>query len=172
MATKSTKPSPAKVTKTPAKAESPSYTKVIRDLAKILDETKLTEIEFEKSGIGRVRVSRQGTAVAPVAAAPAPAPVATTPTASAETAAPQPAPQESGEIVKSPMVGVAYMAPAPGEKNFIAVGAKVKEGDTLLIVEAMKVMNPIRSPHSGVVKAILVNNEEPVEFDQPLVSIG
>jgi acetyl-CoA carboxylase biotin carboxyl carrier protein len=73
--------------------------------------------------------------------------------------------------VKSPMVGTVYLAAEPGAKPFIAVGAQVKAGDTLLIVEAMKVMNPIAAPHGGTVKAILVENGQPVEFDQPLVVV-
>ncbi|USO01195.1 MAG: acetyl-CoA carboxylase, biotin carboxyl carrier protein [Alphaproteobacteria bacterium] len=177
MATKSHNASPAPkkeaLNKVTPSHEKSSYTDIIRDLAKVLDDTKLTEIEFENPGIGRVRVCRhtyQGHS------APVPAgnffPVG----AQTETIAPEnPSPssqQQSDEIVKSPMVGVAYMAPTPGEKNFIAVGARVKKGDTLVIIEAMKVMNPIRSTKDGVVKAILINNEDPVEFDQPLVSIG
>ena len=99
-------------------------------------------------------------------AAPAAAPVAAAPATEAATAA---APVDA---VKSPMVGTVYLAPEPGAADFISVGKAVKEGDVLLIIEAMKVMNQITAPKSGTVTAILVDNQQPVEFDQPLVVIG
>lgn len=147
-------------------------TALVRELAELLNETGLTEIEVEDDD-RKIRVSRGAVAsAAPVyAAAPAPA-VAAAPAAAAPSA-PEPAagPDMAG-AVKSPMVGTCYMTPEPGAAPFIAVGKAVKEGDTLLIVEAMKVMNPIIAPKSGTVTAILVENAQPVEFDQPLVVIA
>lgn len=145
-------------------------TALVRELAEMLAETGLTEIEVE-DGDRKIKVSRGG-AVAPVihhAPAPAAAPVA--PTAAAAPAAPVP-PAADPNAVKSPMVGTVYMAPEPGASNFVSVGQAVKEGDTLLIIEAMKVMNPIAAPRSGTVTAIFVDNAQPVEFDQPLVVIA
>lgn len=149
--------------------------KLVRELAEMLGETGLTEIEVE-DGDRKIRVSRGGgvAAAAPVAAAPAPvaapspAPAAAAPAPTAEAA---PA-EEHGDALKSPMVGTCYLAPEPGADDFVKVGDSVKEGDTLLIVEAMKVMNPIAADKSGTIKAILVENAQPVEFDQPLVVIG
>ena len=144
-------------------------TKLVRELAELLAETGLTEIEVE-DGDRKVRVARGGMAMAapaPVMAAPAaPAPVAAAP-APAEPAAPTHA-----DALKSPMVGTCYLAAEPGAPNFVSVGSTVKEGDTLLIIEAMKVMNPITADKAGTIKAILVENAQPVEFDQPLVVIG
>ena len=145
--------------------------KLVRDLAAILEKADLTEIEVE-DGDRKIKVARGGGTYvsAPVAPAPAPAPAPAAPAPAAE-AAPAPADDHAG-AQKSPMVGTAYLAPEPGADNFISVGAKVSEGDTLLIVEAMKVMNPITSEKSGTVKAILVENGQPIEFDQPLVVIA
>lgn len=144
---------------------------LVRQLAAVLDETQLTEIEVE-DGERRVRVARTVTA-APVMQhyAPAPsAPVAPAPVAApAELAAPAPA--STANAVKSPMVGTAYLAPNPEAKNFVTVGQKIAAGDTLLIIEAMKVMNPIHAPSAGTVKAILIESGQPVEFDQPLVVV-
>jgi acetyl-CoA carboxylase biotin carboxyl carrier protein len=149
-------------------------TALVRELAELLNETGLTEIEVEDDD-RKIRVSRGAVAAAaPVyAAAPAPAAAASVPAAApapAEAAAP--AGPDMTNAVKSPMVGTCYLAPEPDAANFIAVGKSVKEGDTLLIVEAMKVMNPITAPKSGTVSAILVDNAQPVEFDQPLVVIS
>ncbi|QOV95401.1 acetyl-CoA carboxylase biotin carboxyl carrier protein [Novosphingobium sp. ES2-1] len=146
--------------------------KLVRELAELLAETGLSEIEVE-DGERKIRVARQLTA-APVAqvAVAAPAPVAA-PAAAAAPAAPAAAPAEDhANAVKSPMVGTCYLAAEPGAANFVAVGQSVKAGETLLIIEAMKVMNPITAPAAGVVKAILVENAQPVEFDQPLVVIA
>jgi len=146
---------------------------LVRELAELLNETGLTEIEVEDDD-RRIRVARGGTMMAAPAqmyAAPAPAaPVA--PAAAAPAAAPSAPAAAPVDAVKSPMVGTCYLAPEPGAANFIAVGKAVKEGDTLLIVEAMKVMNPITAPKSGTISAILVDNAQPVEFDQPLVVIS
>jgi acetyl-CoA carboxylase biotin carboxyl carrier protein len=155
-------------------------TGLVRELAELLDASNLTEIEV-KDGERVIRVARTAASVtmaaAPAAYAPAapaggwPAP----PPAAAPAAA---APAAGGDdvrnhpgVVKSPIVGTAYLTPEPGAPPFISEGAAVKQGDTLLIVEAMKVMNPITAPKGGVVKAILVNSEQPVEYDQPLVII-
>ena len=148
--------------------------KVIRELAEIMNETGLGEIEVE-SGNHRLRVSRGSSGVTTVAAA---APVAA-PAAPAPAAAPAPiadaAPAADAGAhpgaVKSPMVGTAYLAPEPGAANFISVGDTIAQGQTLLIVEAMKTMNPIAAPNGGKIVDILVANEEPVEFGQPLVVI-
>lgn len=147
-------------------------TSLVGDLAKILNETDLTEIEVEQ-GEMRVRVSREP---APqivsqqMAAAPAPAPV---PVAAAAVSADAPAPSKaaSGAEVPSPMVGTCYLASSPDAAPFVTVGTKVAEGDTLVIVEAMKTMNAIPSPRAGTVTSILVNDAEPVEFGQALVTI-
>jgi len=149
--------------------------KLVRELAELLNETGLTEIEVEDDD-RKIRVARGGVvaSAAPAqmvaAPAPTPAPVAA-PAAAPAPAADAPA-EDHGDAIKSPMVGTAYLAPEPDAANFVAVGDSVKEGDTLLIVEAMKVMNPITADKSGTVKAILIDNAQPVEFDQPLVVIG
>ena len=139
---------------------------LVRQLAELLDDTRLTEIEVQ-DGDRRIRVVRNIPAAAPAAlpvaaAAPAPAP------APAATAAPA---GDHPGTVKSPMVGTVYLSAEPGSKPFVAPGDKVAAGDTLLIVEAMKVMNPIVSPRAGTVAAVLVDNSQPVEFDQPLVVV-
>lgn len=146
-------------------------TSLVRELAEMLGDTGLTEIEVE-DGDRKIRVSRGGGVA--MAAAPAPmanpAPAApTTPAAPAETA---PAEADTAGAMKSPMVGTVYLAPEPGASDFVKVGDSVKEGQTLLIVEAMKVMNPITADKAGTVKSILVENAQPVEFDQPLIVIG
>jgi len=140
---------------------------LVRELAKMLDETHLTEIEVE-DGDRKIRVARKAAAVsAPTMMMPAAAPAAASPAASVEvlsSAAPV-------DAVKSPMVGTVYLAADPDAAPFVRPGDKVKAGDTLLIVEAMKVMNPITAPAGGTVRSILVENGQPVEFDQPLVVI-
>jgi len=142
-------------------------TSLVRELAELLNETGLTEIEVEDDD-RKIRVARGGA----VAAAPVMAPPAAP--AAAPAAAPEAAPStdDHAGAFKSPMVGTAYLAPEPGAANFIKVGDSVSESDTLLIVEAMKVMNPITADKAGTIKAILVENAQPVEFDQPLVVIG
>jgi acetyl-CoA carboxylase biotin carboxyl carrier protein len=148
-------------------------TALVRELAELLNETGLTEIEVEDDD-RKIRVSRGsiGAAAHTYAAAPAPALAAPAPAAAAPAEAAAPAGPDLKNAVKSPMVGTCYLAAEPGAAPFIAVGQAVKEGDTLLIVEAMKVMNPITAPKSGTVGAILVENAQPVEFDQPLVVIA
>jgi acetyl-CoA carboxylase biotin carboxyl carrier protein len=141
-------------------------TALVRELAKLLDETRLTEIEVEDHG-RKIRVARMGGSVAASAAG---MPAAAAPIATAESAPPAPKGDHPG-TVKSPMVGSVYLASAPDTANFISIGAAVTAGDTLLIIEAMKVMNPIAAPRSGKVTQIMVANGQPVEFDQPLVVI-
>ena len=147
---------------------------LLRDLAAILNDTGLAEIEIEQPGL-RLRVARGGTNVmayapAPAAAAAAPAPAAPAAAAPAAPAAPADPAGHPG-AVKSPMVGTAYLAPSPGAANFVAVGKDVKQGQTILIVEAMKTMNQIPAPRSGKITQILVEDGEPVEFGQALVVI-
>jgi acetyl-CoA carboxylase biotin carboxyl carrier protein len=142
---------------------------LVRELAELLSDTGLSEIEVE-DGDRKLRVARQMQAASYAAPPPQAAPAA----APAAGDTPQPATDSGPDMtnaVPSPMVGTVYLAPEPGAADFISVGASVKEGQTLLIVEAMKVMNPITAPRSGTVKAILVDNAQPVEFDQPLVII-
>lgn len=143
-------------------------TKLVRELAEMLAETGLSEIEVE-DGDRKIRVSRAVTAAAAapvaIAAAPAAAPAAPAP---AEAAVANAAPANA---LKSPMVGTAYLTPEPGAAPFVSVGQSVKAGDTVLIVEAMKVMNPITAPNAGTVKAVFVESGQPVEFDQPLMVI-
>ena len=141
-------------------------TDLVRELAELLSENSLTEIEVE-DGDRKIKVRREATPVfsaapPPPAAAAAPATAAAAPIADAIPA----------NAVKSPMVGTCFLSPQPGDPPFIAVGDAVKAGDTLLIIEAMKVMNPITAPDGGVVKQVLVSDGQPVEFDQPLVVIG
>jgi acetyl-CoA carboxylase biotin carboxyl carrier protein len=144
---------------------------LVRDLAALLDDTNLTEIEVE-DGDRKIRVARKAGSAA-VAYAPAPvaaAPVAAAPAAAAPAAA-SAAPATHANAVRSPIVGTAYLSAEPGSPPFAAVGSTVKAGDTVLIVEAMKVMNAIPAPTSGTVKAVLVDNGQPVEYDQPLIVI-
>jgi acetyl-CoA carboxylase biotin carboxyl carrier protein len=143
-------------------------TALVRELAEMLTANDLNEIEVE-DGDRKIKVRRD----APTAVVAAPAPAAAAPAAAATAAAPA-APQEDvgGDPVKSPMVGTAFMSPEPGAKPFVAVGQSVKAGDTLLIVEAMKVMNPIVAPKAGTVKKINVADGQPVEFDQTRVVLG
>ena len=145
---------------------------LVQKLAQLLIDNELTEIEVE-DGDRKIKVCRNPAAIiaggAPAAAPAAAAPAPTTAPAPAAPAEPAPV---SGEAVKSPMVGTAFLSGQPGAAPFVTVGDAVKAGDTLLIIEAMKVMNPITAPAGGVVKQILVSDSQPVEFDQPLVVIG
>ena len=143
---------------------------LIRDLAGILDETHLTEIEVEQGDL-RIRVSRQSSMVHAAVAGPGPvASNSAIPVAQADMATAA-APDISKSAVTSPMVGTAYMSPSPDADPFIAVGQQVREGQTLLIIEAMKTMNPIPSTKDGVVLEILVTDGKPVEYGEPLVVI-
>jgi len=134
---------------------------LIQELSKLLDETGLTEIEIEQDG-SRIRVARGGGAPTQTVMVPA-RPMATAPQALD--------PAKHPGVVISPMVGTAYGAPEPGAKPFIEIGSKVKVGDTLLIVEAMKTMNQIPAPRGGTVIQILFEDGQPVEFGEPLVII-
>lgn len=163
--------------KTPApklKNEAEIDTTLVRQLADILNDTSLTEIEVERGEL-RIRVAREIVA-APVMQYAAAAPAAHAPAPAAAAAAPVSMPSDpativakQGEEVKSPMVGTVYLQASPEAPPFIAVGDKVKKGQTLLIVEAMKTMNPIQAPRDGVVAEILVGDAQPVEFGEPLV---
>lgn len=142
---------------------------LVRELALLLDETSLTEIEIERAGL-RLRVARNisvaATMPVPMAAAPAALPAA----AAAAPAAASDLSKHPGAVT-SPMVGTAYWSPEPGAKPFIEVGSKVSVGQTLLIIEAMKTMNQIPSPRAGTVTQILVEDGQPVEYGEPLVII-
>ncbi len=138
---------------------------IIRSLAGLLNETGLSEIEYESQG-HRLRVSK-GAVAQSVVAAPAPAAVAATPAPAAAVAADQPL----AGAVNSPMVGTTYLAAEPSAPAFVKVGDMVTEGQTLLIIEAMKVMNELKSPRSGKITQILVSDGQPVEFGEPLLAI-
>lgn len=148
----------------------------VKKLIELLEESAITEIEI-KEGEESVRITRGGPAAAPmVMAAPAPATFAAPATpSSAPGSAPTEAPSSSlpeGEIVKSPMVGTFYRAASPESQPFVDVGSKVRVGETLCIIEAMKILNTIEAEVSGTVKAILLNDGDPVEFDQPMYVIA
>lgn len=146
--------------------------KLVRDLAKMLDQTNLTEIEVA-DGERRIRVVREP---APQAASfVSAAPMAAAPVATIAAAAPSAviaAPASDANAIRSPMVGTAYLSPEPDAPQFVSVGDTVKAGQTLLIVEAMKVMNPITAPAAGTVKALFIENGQPIEYDQPLIVIA
>ena len=141
-------------------------TEAIRTLAQILQETGLTEIEIEQNGL-RMRVARGGVAMAAAPMMHAPAAHAAAPAAEA----PKPSGPNPGAVT-SPMVGTVYVSPEPGKPAFVSVGSTVKEGDTLMIVEAMKTMNPILAPRGGKVSEICIENGQPVEFGQSLLIIS
>lgn len=146
----------------------------VKKLIELLEESNINEIEI-KEGEESVRISRGSNLVAaPVAAAPAPVAVAAAapaPAAAPAAEAAPAAPANNNHAVKSPMVGTFYRAPSPTSPAFIEVGSTVKAGDPICIVEAMKMMNQIEADKSGVIEAILVEDGQPVEFDQPLVTI-
>jgi acetyl-CoA carboxylase biotin carboxyl carrier protein len=147
-------------------------TRLVRRLADILKATDLTAIEVEQGDL-RIRVAREIVVAQAAPVTMAAAPVAVAPSAAAAPltteAAPAAAPVRTGDLVKSPMVGTAFLQAQPGQPSFIKVGDKVSEGQTLIIVEAMKTMNPIPAPRAGTVVEILVGDAQPVEFGQPLV---
>jgi acetyl-CoA carboxylase biotin carboxyl carrier protein len=144
--------------------------KLVRELAELLAETGLTEIEVE-DGDRKIKVARQINAV-PAAVHMAPAAPASAPALPLPVAAEPAATPIDANALKSPMVGTVYLSAEPGAAAFITVGKQVNVGDTLVIIEAMKVMNPITADKAGTIKAILVENAQPVEYDQPLVVIS
>ncbi|MBF0166389.1 MAG: acetyl-CoA carboxylase biotin carboxyl carrier protein [Alphaproteobacteria bacterium] len=135
---------------------------LVRTLADLLNETGLSEIEYDTGSL-RLRVARQMSTVVHASSSHAPAAMAAAPAVADAALHPG--------AVTSPMVGVAYLTPEPSAPNFIKVGDRVTEGQTLLLIEAMKTFNPIRAPKGGVVAQILVGNGQPVEFGEPLVVI-
>jgi acetyl-CoA carboxylase biotin carboxyl carrier protein len=144
----------------------------IRELARLLGETGLSEIEIEREGL-RIRVARAVSVVAPAVAAANPR-LTAAPIEKAALEAPEPSLADFAShpgVVKSPMVGTAYRAPEPGAAPFIEIGARVTQGQTLLIIEAMKTMNHIPAPKAGTVTQILFENGQPVEFGEPLVVV-
>jgi len=144
----------------------------VKKLIELLEESGIAEIEI-KEGEESVRITRNSTTVAAPAVMPMAAPVA--PVAAAPVAAAEASEDTnaipSGHIVKSPMVGSFYRSPSPGSPEFVQVGQAVSAGETICIIEAMKILNQIEADKSGVIKAILINNGEPVEYDQPLFVI-
>jgi acetyl-CoA carboxylase biotin carboxyl carrier protein len=153
--------------KTPAKSDD---AELIRELAALLDETSLTEIELERAGL-RIRVARNVTVAAALPSALPAAAAAVPVVAAAAAAAASTDISKHPGVVPSPMVGTAYWSPEPGAKPFVEVGTKVSVGQTLMIIEAMKTMNQIPSPRAGTVTQILVEDGQPVEFGEPLVII-
>jgi acetyl-CoA carboxylase biotin carboxyl carrier protein len=164
---------PGKAPPAPAKGPlSSAASDLVRQLATVLDETHLTEIEYESGGL-RIRVARGTRDV--FAGGFAPAPAAAPATAAAVAAAAEPVavdPAHNPGTVKSPMVGVAYLAPEPGAPQFVKVGDTVTEGQTLLLVEAMKTFNPVKAHRAGKVSQILVETGAPVEYGEPLLIIS
>ena len=161
MATKKPAPGPA----------SDPEVALIRAIAEILAETGLSEIELDRKGT-RVRVSRGAPAQTTTYVSNAPPPLAPAMAAAATVAAaPPPLSAALEGVVKSPMVGTAFRAPAPGTPNFIEVGAEVKQGQTLIIIEAMKTMNQIPAPRAGKVTQVLVTDRQPLEFGEPICVI-
>jgi len=156
-----------------APAADPIDARLVRRLADILTETGLSEIEVEHSGL-KIRVAKTLTA-APMQmmhAAPAPAPVAAAAASSAAASAEAAPVRASGDVINSPMVGSVYLQPEPGAEPFVKVGDTVVAGQTLMIIEAMKTMNPIPAPKAGKIVEILVEDGQPVEFGEPLAVIG
>ncbi len=148
----------------------------VKKLIELLEESNIDEIEI-KEGEESVRISRNGAQnaapmyAAPMAPPPAPAAAAPAPAATPAAAEPASKPEVSGHVVKSPMVGTFYHAPSPGSPAFVEVGQHVKVGDVICIIEAMKMMNQIEADKAGIIEAVLVEDGQPVEFDQPLVTI-
>jgi acetyl-CoA carboxylase biotin carboxyl carrier protein len=157
---------------TTSKADAdPIDARLVRRLADILNETGLTEIEVEHSGL-KVRVAKTLTAAPSVhyaAPPPAAAPAPASPAAASAAAAPA---ASRGDEVKSPMVGTVYLQPTPGAPAFVKVGDTVEAGQTLFIIEAMKTMNPVPAPRAGTLVEILIEDAQPVEFGEPLAIIG
>jgi acetyl-CoA carboxylase biotin carboxyl carrier protein len=158
---------------TDAKGREGADQALIRDLAELLKETGLSEIEIERAGM-RVRVARQVAPTglyAPAAVAPSTAPAPLTGAAAPAAAAGLADPAKHPGAVPSPMVGTVYLAPEPDAAPFVQVGTRVTQGQTLMIIEAMKTMNHIPAPHAGTVLAVLVDDGQPVEYAEPLAVI-
>ena len=171
------KSTPAKLNNDPLPFGGEIDAALVRQLADILNDTSLTEIEVERGEL-RIRVAREIVAAPVMQYAAAPAQYAPTPAAAPAAAAAGSMPSDpativarSGENVKSPMVGTVYLQASPEAAPFIKVGDTVKKGQTLLIIEAMKTMNPIQAPRDGVIVDILVGDAQPVEFGEPLVML-
>jgi acetyl-CoA carboxylase biotin carboxyl carrier protein len=145
--------------------------KLVRELAQLLSDNELTEIEVA-DGERRIKVCREPAPMIAAGPAPSAVPTLSAPPMRAHEDVGQAQEEIAGHSVKSPMVGTAFLSSEPGAAPFVSVGDTVKPGDTLLIVEAMKVMNPITAPEGGIIKKIMVADAQPVEFDQPLVVIG
>ena len=146
-------------------------TGLVRELAAILREADLGEVEVEHEGL-RIRVSKPAAPVVQAAmAAPVAAPAAAAPSAAAPVTTTDAPPQTSDNAIKSPMVGTVYLSPEPGAKQFVGVGDKVKKGDTILLVEAMKTFNPVEADKAGTVKEIYVTDAQPVECGEALILI-
>ncbi len=147
----------------------------LKTLIDLVQQSDIAELEITE-GEEKVRISRFGGASAPVMMAHAPQPMMQMPAAEAVEAAPPaadaPPAEPEGHIVKSPMVGTFYRSSAPGSKPFVEVGSPIKSGETVCIIEAMKLLNEIEADADGVIKAILVENGQPVEYGQPLFIIG
>lgn len=152
-----------------------AQTELVKELTTLFTKNELTELELETETISlrlAKTVAQTVVAAQPVATAPAAMPVAEQAPAPAAEAAPSAPASNLADAVKSPMVGTVYLAPEPEAANFVSVGDKVSKGQTLCIIEAMKVMNPIAAPIDGTVKEILVENAQPVEFDQPIFVVS
>src|ERR1700722_12358964 len=156
-----------------AEGESPAEeaidVRLVRELANVLNETGLTEIEVERGDL-KIRVAKTLTAAPTLVAAPAPP--AFPPAAPEQTAPPPPPAKAAGDAVKSPMVGTVYLQSQPGAPPFVRVGDRVGQGQTLLLVEAMKTMNPIGAPRVVLVVEVLVADGQPLEYGEPLVVLG
>jgi acetyl-CoA carboxylase biotin carboxyl carrier protein len=162
------------MTDSPADSDAPGEqafdVRLVRDLAGVLNDTGLSEIEVERGDL-RIRVARALVTAAVPAAIPATV-IAPAPTPPPPGAAAAPAARANGEAVKSPMVGTVYLQPQPGAPPFVRVGDRVSQGQTLLLVEAMKTMNPIAAPRDGVLLELLVADGQPVEYGEPLAVLG
>lgn len=145
----------------------------VKKLIELLEESEIAELEI-KEGEESVRISRHGTGAVVAAPMAAPAPMVAPAPAAAAAAPAEDKPESaalSGHVIKSPMVGTFYRAPSPSSPSFAEVGQHVKPGDVICIVEAMKMMNQIEADKAGVIEAILIENGQPVEFDQPMITI-
>ncbi|MDH5412360.1 MAG: acetyl-CoA carboxylase biotin carboxyl carrier protein [Alphaproteobacteria bacterium] len=157
----------------PTKKTADFNSKLIGEIAEIMSDSGLTEVEITQ-GDSTLRLSKQTnvvTTAAPAMMQAAPAAAPTAAAAAPAAAAPAAPAADHPGTVSSPMVGTVYLAPSPGAPNFVSAGSQVNEGDTMMIIEAMKVMNPITAPRGGKVKAIIVSDAQPVEFGDPLIII-